>query len=375
MIINGKQINIYIHCAAGSGIVVTTIKNIHVDFCERKFYNNLTKNICTEVEIMSVMDPNVRKQWHDGFYGAIELEFEDDSEFLEFKPEYLIGKKPLIMDELIIVKKKGIRLHNKIGHIFKNLNILEYKGPEGALGIDEFSKGISYALLFKANAPSANGIRFEELSLTFIREAFPRKLFKELKHYKFSIEKYANGIYYISRCNAEMLFPIQIVVGRQLEEEEHLSLKMFSMNVSYTQAQNFLNRQKMRPWSADNADALLQVSVAANRELFEKIKGDAGMCEALRDLMKDEINEEINEAVNKAVNKAVNVALNEAEKEKAKALNEAEKEKAKAVDVATDNILTGVIRRMREAGKSMEDIMISTGLSSSEIEKMITAMA
>ena len=39
-----------------------------------------------------------------------------------------------------------------------------------------------------------------------------------------------------------------------------------------------------------NADAVLQVSVSANQELFDRIKGRGGiMCAALRELMKDEI--------------------------------------------------------------------------------------
>ena len=35
-------------------------------------------------------------------------------------------------------------------------------------------------------------------------------------------------------------------------------------------------------------DAVLQVSVSANRELYEQIREETGMCQALRELMKDE---------------------------------------------------------------------------------------
>ena len=40
-------------------------------------------------------------------------------------------------------------------------------------------------------------------------------------------------------------------------------------------------------------DAILQVSVSANRELYERIRRDDGMCQALRELMKDEIQEDM----------------------------------------------------------------------------------
>ena len=46
-----------------------------------------------------------------------------------------------------------------------------------------------------------------------------------------------------------------------------------------------------------NIDAVLQVSVSANKKLYEDIKRrDKDMCQALKDLMKDEIAEERAEA-------------------------------------------------------------------------------
>ncbi len=41
-----------------------------------------------------------------------------------------------------------------------------------------------------------------------------------------------------------------------------------------------------------NIDAILQVSVFENRELYEEIRRDQDICQALRELMKDEIAEE-----------------------------------------------------------------------------------
>ena len=43
-------------------------------------------------------------------------------------------------------------------------------------------------------------------------------------------------------------------------------------------------------------DAVLQVSASANPDLFEKLKGDESMCEALKKLMADEINEAVDKA-------------------------------------------------------------------------------
>lgn len=38
-----------------------------------------------------------------------------------------------------------------------------------------------------------------------------------------------------------------------------------------------------------NIDAILQVSIAANKDIYEKVRREDPMCEALRELMKDDI--------------------------------------------------------------------------------------
>ena len=49
-----------------------------------------------------------------------------------------------------------------------------------------------------------------------------------------------------------------------------------------------------------DADAVLQVSMSANYKLYEKVRRENTMCEALRRLMKDEIEETIDEAKREA---------------------------------------------------------------------------
>lgn len=55
--------------------------------------------------------------------------------------------------------------------------------------------------------------------------------------------------------------------------------------------------------SHEGSGLKLQVSVSANSEVYEKMKRDPLMCEALRELMKDEIQEEKDEAVKTATDK------------------------------------------------------------------------
>ena len=49
------------------------------------------------------------------------------------------------------------------------------------------------------------------------------------------------------------------------------------------------------------SDAVLQASVTANFDLYEEVRKEAIMCQALEDLMKDVIDERVSERVNEQV--------------------------------------------------------------------------
>ena len=163
-----------------------------------------------------------KNQWHMGFYGAIELEFREDKEILDFLREYQLSKKPLSMDMLIVKKISDASLHNDIGRIFKKHNIVEYKNPKDVLGIDQFFKGLSYAYLYKSLGKKADEVKIEEMTLSFIREGYPRELFKRLRKLDYKVTEKYPGIYYVTD---NLVIPVQIIVTKNLDPEEHLSLR------------------------------------------------------------------------------------------------------------------------------------------------------
>ena len=241
-----------------------------------------------------------KKQWHMGFYGAIELEFRDDKEVLDFHREYQLSKKPLSMDMLVVKKNCDKALHNDIGKIFKGHNIIEYKSPKDMLGIDQFYKGLSYVCLYKSLGKYADEIKIEEVTLSFVRESYPRELFKRLQELEHNVTRKYPGVYYVSN---KLMIPIQIIVTKELELEEHISLRMLSDNVTEQNAKRFVETASLLIEKDDraNADAILQISVSANKTIYDKVKEEEAMCDALRDLMKDEIEEEVKEKTTKAV--------------------------------------------------------------------------
>jgi hypothetical protein len=233
----------------------------------------------------------MKKQWHPAFCGAAELEFRANSKDLEFQREFSLSKEPLRIDLLIIKKLKNVQLENEIGHIFRTYNVIEYKSPEDGLTIDDFGKVLGYTSLYKSLGKTVNEIPFEELTATMIRDTYPRELMVALEAMGMSVQQKFPGIYYVTGA---LLFPVQIVVGNQLSPEQHSSLRILSNNAREADVEAFLmgTRRFKEPGDKNNADAVLQVSVAANPILYSIIRRETTMCEALRELMKDEIEQE-----------------------------------------------------------------------------------
>lgn len=57
-------------------------------------------------------------QWHPAFGAALRITLQDEMRYLEMHEEYLLSKKPLQMDILIIKKLKDIQIRKDIGRIF-----------------------------------------------------------------------------------------------------------------------------------------------------------------------------------------------------------------------------------------------------------------
>jgi hypothetical protein len=253
-------------------------------------------------------------QWHPGFYGAAELEFMENKEDLKFKREYNLGKEPLRVDLMIVKKCNNAVIKNEIGHIFKKYNILEYKSPGDSLTIDDYYKTVGYACIYKGLGEKVDEIPADGLTVSLFREDYPKKLIGTLKNQGILVEEKFPGIYYLS---GNTIFDTQIVVTEKLTRETHSSLRVLSKNVKEDDVRRFLTSTEhmVMPGDLNNADAVMQVSIAANRKVYDLVKEDYYMCEALRELMKDEIDREVEERSEKARVEALKEAREKARAE------------------------------------------------------------
>ena len=91
--------------------------------------------------------------------------------------------------------------------------------------------------------------------------------------------------------------------GTELNSKNHESLKALSKSAQTDDIQRFteLGSAFTEPGDKEKADAVLQVSVAANRKNYDKVRRTSDMCEALRELMKEKIEEELKKSRDKAI--------------------------------------------------------------------------
>ncbi len=233
-------------------------------------------------------------QWHPAFGAALEMEFIKEKDSLIFDREHNLNRKPLQIDCLVIKKVKDAVLENEIGKFFKTHNIIEYKSAKDTLSIDTVSKVQAYAYLYKAYGESVDKIKFNEITATLIRETKPKALFKYFAGNSYEVSNPYSGIYYIE---SDFTIPTQIVVGNELNSVGHEWLHLLSDKVTKQEMVRVIEySRKVESQEERNLiDAVLDVSVAANRDIIEELKrGDEAMCQALMDIMKPEIDAVVN---------------------------------------------------------------------------------
>ena len=244
-------------------------------------------------------------QWHSAFYAGIQIELEEEADYLIFENEHMLSTKPMQVDVVIIKNNSERVIRKNIGRIFKKYNIVEYKSPDDYLSVDDFYKVHGYACFYKSDSKKVNEIKVDEVTITFVCSHYPRELMKHLvKNNRCIIDKKELGIYYILGD----MFPIQILVTSELSEENNLWLRNLTNNLKDAITAERLVREYEKKQHNRLYSSVMDVVVRANVEKFEEVRR---MCDALRELMKDDIQKEVNERVQKEVNERVQKEVNE----------------------------------------------------------------
>jgi hypothetical protein len=232
-----------------------------------------------------------RIKYHPGFVGGLGVLLWDYREMIDIIPEKWLSTEGIRMDVLIIKKDPVVTLKNDMCRIFRGHNILEYKSPEDELSIDAFAKVMAYAYLYKSLGDQVDAIPLTELTVTIYRHNYPRELFRKLIEAGMQVVRKTSGIYYVRGAS---VFPVQLIVGRELEPREYAMFRVLTPEASRQDLTDFNEIAFLRRDALYKryVDSIFQVSVSANRQLYDQMtREDKKMCEALKDLLKEDFAE------------------------------------------------------------------------------------
>ena len=252
------------------------------------------------------MSKELKTQWHPAFVSAMKLELLEDAEYLDYTSEYNLNTKPLEMDLLIVKKDKDVEIKNEIGKIFCKHNIIEYKSPDDSMNLNTYMKVIAYACLYKAYENHVDEITLDQITITMVREKKPVKLLEWFKENGYTVQEVFKGIYYVTRDNH---FQTQIIVSQELSKENQKWLTLLSRKLDMSDAKRVVAQIEALTQESNkqHGDSVLQVAVQENEEIFNKIREEGKMCEALMKLMEPEINEVLENNRKDMILKALNV--------------------------------------------------------------------
>ena len=288
-------------------------------------------------------------QWHPAFVTGIDLDLRKYRNGVVQEREHNLNTKPLSID-VLIRKKANVRIEdNEIGKIFRRYNIVEYKSPNDHMDIDTYYKVNGYACLFKSYGEWVDAIKAEEVTISLFRYAKPQKLFRYFRRNGMTISNPYPGIYYVE---GKILFPMQVVVTWELDIDKHIWLVALSGKLTEHQVEKILAKASQLTNEREKrlADSVLQVCVAANRKIVEKLKEENHMCQALAEIMEPEIRQWKAEA-----------------RVEGKAEGKAE---SKAEDIT---IVVNMLRNLGQCDEDIRGIIIKNfSLHSNEAEKYMT---
>ena len=230
-------------------------------------------------------------QWHPAFSAALRITLQDEMKYLEIHEEYLLAKKPLQMDVLLIKKTKNVQIEKSIGQIFRVHNIIEYKSPEDYLSINDFYKVYAYACLYQSDTDKVNEIDPSMITITFVCSHYPRELLRHLAEVRNIIsEDKGNGIYYLKGDPIHM----QLLVTPRLSDEENYWLQNLRTDLKAgTEIRNLVARYEQHRNMKDY-EAVMDLITRAN---WKEMEVERNMCDALKELFSDELEEATNHGI------------------------------------------------------------------------------
>ncbi|WP_455650211.1 hypothetical protein [Enterocloster citroniae] len=226
-----------------------------------------------------------RLQWHPAFFAVLQIELEEEKQFIQFYAEYNLTCKPMQIDILVIKKDSERRIEKNIGRMFRRYNVVEYKGMKDYVSVNDFYKVIGYACILLSNTKQVREILPSQITVTLAGSHYPQSLSNFLKRtYRVDMRLAYPGIYYING----LLFPVQILVIRELSKEDNIWLSRLRSGLELDEDIEVLAKEYKGNEGNPLYETAMDLIMRANWEKYQEVRK---MCDALRELFADELEE------------------------------------------------------------------------------------
>ena len=148
--------------------------------------------------------------------------------------------------------------------------MVQYKNPNDALNVDVVWKCIGYAGLYKGLGKTVNAIPEHELTISIFRSKYPRKFFAECRKNRREVEQTAPGVYRVEGFSA---IDLQIVVTKELEDDNLLALKIMMEDADKDDIRRFIEKSKdiYTPGLLEDYRVVVKISSTVNEQTFEEL--------------------------------------------------------------------------------------------------------
>jgi polyhydroxyalkanoate synthesis regulator phasin len=200
--------------------------------------------------------------WHLAFFQALQLELEANWDDLSYIHEHHLSRKPLRIDVIIVKKEESVVIESPIGKIFRKCNIVEYKGPDDNVSIEDYYKVMGYMYIYM----SIERVAMRDITITFVEPCYPEKLFKHLEEDRgFKVTESESGIYQIEGD----FVPVQLIKTQELSREASRYLWTLSKELNVEEL-SYVMRSSGKAHKLD-AGGYLQAVLRGNPQKLEEV--------------------------------------------------------------------------------------------------------
>ena len=217
-----------------------------------------------------------------------------------FKPFVKLAAEPMEIDLVIDVPIGAVvNLSNPIAEIFREHNVFEYKPYNHDTTIQDFYKTLGYACFQMVNVDEGVGHPPGSMTFSLVVDRYPRELFNALMQDNSNegdsagkgsevVKREHKGIYHV---NGKYPFPAQVIVLKELDSAQFPCMKAISIFAAEDDLRAFLSFARTVNADEPNPyiDIVFRLSYSLHKELYEQIREDPTMHEALMELMKDDV--------------------------------------------------------------------------------------